>query len=178
MAHSSMPRVPGGSGLKLYSTVDARTSDDVSHLGMVTSAAALARTLLDVDDTDEVITLRSGLVRLAARSVVEVISGFEHNAWGSLADGISSKHERIVSTVRNFLVDGSVQATADRLFVHRNTVFKRLQIFHDLTEFDVMRPYDAAVAQLLLAQFTDVGLHPPPKRNRGQLTIAPERLGV
>ncbi|MGB4780203.1 helix-turn-helix domain-containing protein [Microbacterium sp.] len=68
--------------------------------------------------------------------------------------GVCTPHERdrIVETLREYFLTGSVQQTAQRLFCHRNTVLNRLARFAELTGLDVTIPRDAATAMIALGQ--------------------------
>jgi DNA-binding PucR family transcriptional regulator len=46
---------------------------------------------------------------------------------------------------------GSIKEVGDALFLHRNTVFKRLRSFHELTGLDVTVPRDAVIAMVLIS---------------------------
>ena len=82
------------------------------------------------------------------------ISGFEHELLRVTlrprpVRSALKRLSRLATTIAAYLEHGSVQEAADSLFVHRNTVFKRLQSFHDITGLDVTIPRDAAIALIL-----------------------------
>lgn len=52
--------------------------------------------------------------------------------------------DRLRETVGCFLLNGSVGATAEALFCHRNTILNRLRRFKDITGIDLAVPADAA----------------------------------
>lgn len=124
----------------------------VDGLGQIPHAASLAKHLGDLHP-DRTITLKEGFAAVVRSAVQETISGFEHELLGDFAtlDGEkrSEKLERLFHTIGAYLEHGSVQEAADTLYVHRNTVFKRLQTFHDMTGLDVSVPRDAAIALIL-----------------------------
>lgn len=73
------------------------------------------------------------------------------------------RHERavVVETVRTFLRNGSVAATAEALFCHRNTVLNRLRRFRELTTLDPAVPREAALAVVLLSRSVEPASRPP-----------------
>lgn len=56
----------------------------------------------------------------------------------------------VVETVETYLRTGSVKATAEASFCHRNTVINRLHQFAVATNYVVTLPYDAAAIILAL----------------------------
>ncbi|MFB7112727.1 helix-turn-helix domain-containing protein [Streptomyces sp. NPDC056291] len=60
------------------------------------------------------------------------------------------ERQRLVETVRRYLDTGSIKATADALYCHRNTIVKRLARFQELTDVDLRIPRDAALVLLAL----------------------------
>jgi hypothetical protein len=69
----------------------------------------------------------------------------------ALAGGRPAERQRLLDTVRDHLAgDSSPKSTAERLYLHRNTVLNHLRRFTELTGFDLSRPEDAARAALAL----------------------------
>lgn len=126
----------------------------VAGMAQIARAARLAKELHELHPGQESISLKSGFAALAASALSEKIAGFEHELMGGFADGDPAKQARLLDTIRTFLETGSVQATADTLFVHRNTVFKRLQTFQELSGLDVTAPRDATIALVLTCEHT------------------------
>ncbi|QAB17979.1 PucR family transcriptional regulator [Leucobacter muris] len=122
----------------------------VAGLGTLARAASLARDVLRVAEPGRTVTLRDGFAPLMRERVREAVEGFEHELLGDWRRATSDERQRFSETLHVFMRSGSVQETADRLFLHRNTVFKRLRAFEALTGLDVTRPRDAAIALLLL----------------------------
>ena len=130
----------------------AGLSPAIAGLENVSAGWQIARRLADVVTApDAAATLRSHWPALA--------EGGLGNAWplARIAlrenlDAISdAKRAAIIDTVRVFMANGSVSGTASTLFVHRNTLLKRLQRFRELTGLDPAVPNDAAFIVLLLA---------------------------
>ncbi len=74
-------------------------------------------------------------------------------AWGSaitadLDVGLSrcgvAERARLIEAVRAYLATGSIAASSDALFCHRNTLMNRLRRFADVTGIDVTVPQHAA----------------------------------
>ncbi|MFG2946225.1 helix-turn-helix domain-containing protein [Streptomyces adustus] len=55
------------------------------------------------------------------------------------------ERRRLVETVRHYLDTGSIKATAEALYCHRNTVVKRLDRFQELAGVDLRIPRQAAL---------------------------------
>ena len=59
------------------------------------------------------------------------------------------ERERLKETVQHYLDTGSITATAQQLFCHRNTILNRISRFQDLTGVDLAVP--AQTARLVVA---------------------------
>lgn len=136
-----LPGLPGGYIAK------------IDGIGQVPRAAALAKHLGELHPGRSAVNVREGFAAIARTAVQSRISGFEHELLGDFATPAGEKRaerlSRLATTIAAYLEHGSVQEAADSLFVHRNTVFKRLQSFHDITGLDVTIPRDAAIALIL-----------------------------
>ena len=122
----------------------------VPGLAAVPRAAALAERLRAAAAPGELATLRTHLGALARDALAETLRDFADECLGDLATVSPEERERLRETVRVFIGNGSVQRTADAMFCHRNTVFKRLRAFEALTGLDVAVPRDAVVATVAL----------------------------
>jgi hypothetical protein len=125
---------------------------DVAGLGAVPGAAATAfeicRTLRP--DDNRLVTLPEAWTRVTKDQLDE-----DHGFSAALLAGLSavpeSEQHVIVDTVRAYLATGSLTASAERLYCHRNTVLNRLGRFEKLTGLDVTVPHQAAMAVVALA---------------------------
>ena len=54
------------------------------------------------------------------------------------------ERERLLETARSYLATGSVAASAEALFCHRNTLMNRMRRFTALTGIDLAVPAQAA----------------------------------
>lgn len=124
----------------------------VPSLSRISDAAKLAKLLSSAPGNEGAITLRSGFAPLAASLLENTLLGFEHELIGDFSTSRNEKHERLHETIREYLGSGSVQETADKLYLHRNTVFKRLQTFQEISGLDVTVPRDAAIALVLTSE--------------------------
>lgn len=115
------------------------------------SAARLARKLREAVPTDQVVTLRSAFPSLVGEQLRAIAAGFEDELLGGWSAADDSDRERLRETVEAFLHSGSVKEAGEELFLHRNTVFKRLRAFENLTGLDVTVPRDACIALVLFA---------------------------
>lgn len=127
--------------------------DQVTGLSRLGAAARMAEQLATVFEPHEtgVMTPVRGWSRLVRQQVLQTplagiitLDGFQ-SACGP------AEREAIESTVRSFLLTGSVAATAAQLYCHRNTVTNRLRRFAELTGIDLMIPAQAARAVIAFA---------------------------
>ncbi|MEE1800681.1 helix-turn-helix domain-containing protein [Streptomyces sp. JV176] len=125
---------------------------EVAGLGAVPGAAATAfeicRTLRP--DENGLVTLAQAWARVT-KSRLDERHGFSDALLAGLGTVPQSEREVIVETVRAYLATGSLSASAERLYCHRNTVLNRLGRFQRLTGLDVTVPDQAAVALVALA---------------------------
>ncbi|MGA5448486.1 PucR family transcriptional regulator [Streptomyces umbrinus] len=125
---------------------------DVAGLGAVPGAAATAfeicRTLRP--DENDLVTLAQAWTRVT-KSQLDERHGFSDALLVGLGTVPEPEREVIVETVRAYLATGSLSASAERLYCHRNTVLNRLGRFQKLTGLDVTVPDQAAVALVALA---------------------------
>lgn len=154
------PRREGSDWPSELPDLDGAYISRVHGVAGLVGAASIGRELAEVRVAGGLITLRDGFGALAHARVAARLAGFEHELVGRFHEAPDDERERLASTVRVFLETGSVQRSAEALFLHRNTVFKRLRSFQDLTGLDVTIPRDAAIALILLcAGPAGVGMH-------------------
>ena len=130
----------------------------VHGLALVGRATAIAIDLAERAETVErtgtpepaVRRLRDGFASLARETMLERLDGFTHELIGAFETISEAERERLAITLRTFIRTGSMQRTAEELFLHRNTVLKRLRAFQDLSGLDVTVPRDAAIAMVIL----------------------------
>ena len=107
-------------------------------------AAALSE--LGVKDDGGPVTIEGHWPRLARVRMeelgVDLAAGLETELSGGRPDEV----DRLRETVICFLENGSVSATAETLFCHRNTILNRMRRFKELTGIDLMVPAQAARA--------------------------------
>ncbi|MGW6401317.1 PucR family transcriptional regulator [Streptomyces sp. NPDC055134] len=125
---------------------------DVQGLGAVPAAAATAyeicRTLREGDTG--LITLAQAWTRVT-KSQLDEHHDFSTTLLGRLDTAPPAEREVIVDAVRAYLATGSLTASAERLYCHRNTVLNRLGRFQKITGLDVSIPEQAAIALVALA---------------------------
>jgi hypothetical protein len=95
-------------------------------------------------------TMADVWARLAAIHLQEASPEFVAQLRSGLDACPAVERERIVATAREFFDTGSVAATSQNMFCHRNTVLNRLRRLRELTGLDVALPRDAALAVVLL----------------------------
>lgn len=125
---------------------------DVAGLGAVPAATATAfeicRTLRP--DDNRLVTLAQAWTRVT-KSQLDEQHGFSAALLAGLGTVPPSERDVIVETIRAYLATGSLSASAERLYCHRNTVLNRLGRFQKLTGLDVTIPDQAALALVALA---------------------------
>ncbi|GAA2177642.1 helix-turn-helix domain-containing protein [Leucobacter tardus] len=131
----------------------------IDGIGKLAHAAVVARRLAEVRTRPGPFTLKDGFHRLIATGARDGLAGFEHELIGPFAEVPAEEQNRFAVTVHAFMRSGSIQQAADVLFVHRNTVFKRMRAFAAVTGLDVRIPRDAAIAFLLLPEPTGVQIN-------------------
>ncbi|MFB2596155.1 PucR family transcriptional regulator [Herbiconiux sp. P17] len=97
------------------------------------------------------VTLSDGWPALVATSHPELAGALRAEVFGTLDVLTPSARALVVSTVEAYLRSGSLSETARQLFVHRNTVLKRLGRFAMMTGLDPSTPWDAATIRVALS---------------------------
>lgn len=97
-------------------------------------------------------TLIEDWPELVVRRLPELSQSVLGTVRQRLAPVSGESRERLLETVELYLRTGSLGGTAERLFVHRNTVLKRLARFAELTGLDPAQPWNAATIRLVLAE--------------------------
>ncbi|MBO1900379.1 helix-turn-helix domain-containing protein [Leucobacter weissii] len=88
---------------------------------------------------------------VALQHLREVFPRHAREVPRSLAALPAHERARLIQAVRTYLRTGSIKATAERLFCHRNTVINRLRAFADATGYDPTVPLEAAWIVVALA---------------------------
>lgn len=122
----------------------------VRGIQCLASASRLARRLRETLPSGRVVTLRSAFPSLVGEQLSAVADSFEDELLGGWGAADAGERERLRETIEAFLHSGSVKEAGEELFLHRNTVFKRLRAFEELTGLDVTVPRDACIALVLL----------------------------
>lgn len=123
-----------------------------SNLADVPRAARAAREVLGiVPDPVGLCGLSVLWPMIAASRLDSLVPGFTAAALAPLDTISEYERDRVVTTVRTYLENGSVNETARLSFCHRNTVVNRLAVFRDRTGLNLSVPADAAAAYLALS---------------------------
>lgn len=109
-------------------------------------AATTARSLAHLIRVGEfgAMTWNRGWARLAADRLLESGTPVLADVHAALAACTPAERSRLEEAARSYLDTGSIGASADALFCHRNTLTNRLRRFADLTGVDPLVPTDAA----------------------------------
>lgn len=106
------------------------------------AAALLARAAADQTG---LLDLDHGWPLLASAYLDANIPDFRARILGGLGALPPNERDRMMETVHAYLETGSLKASADRLYCHRNTVINRLAGFKAATGYDVRVPQEAAL---------------------------------
>ncbi|MBD8467666.1 hypothetical protein A4X17_12425 [Plantibacter sp. H53] len=146
----SGPRTPPEARLQSAPAGLSPTIDGLAGLGV---GWQIARRLADeVTEPQNAATLLTHWPMLVEEGLGEAWPIARRELTSRLDALSAGKRSAIVDTVRAYQSSGSIGDTASRLFVHRNTLLKRLQRFTELTGLDPTVPSDAALITLILAR--------------------------
>ncbi|MCH1884007.1 PucR family transcriptional regulator [Agrococcus sp. ARC_14] len=136
---------------ELLQQAPAGISPAVEGLGRVAVAWSIARRLAELVDTpDAAATLGSHWQHLVDEGLGPAAVAFRDERLAQLRALPAGRRALLLEGVHAYMRTGSIAETAERLFVHRNTVLKRLNAFTVLTGLDPSVPNDAATIRLLL----------------------------
>lgn len=122
----------------------------VPGVAALAPAARLARRMRRLGEKARLRTLREAFAGLVHYEIREHVAGFEEELVGGWYRASPGERARYIETLEAFMRSGSIKEAGDELFLHRNTVFKRLRAFHELTGLDVAVPRDAVIALVLI----------------------------
>ncbi|WP_404320742.1 helix-turn-helix domain-containing protein [Arthrobacter luteolus] len=131
---------------------------EVANLGAVPAAAASAR-ILAAHAKDGLCTVESAWMRLAADQLETAFPGFVHGPLEVLAACTEHERTRLLEVAASYSRTGSIKATAQELYCHRNTVVNRLHSLHEVLGLDLTVPAQAARALVILAACPDFATH-------------------
>ncbi len=119
---------------------------NIGGIGSIATAAGVARTIAAhaADSPKRLSTEENVWPALALKHVTAQFPDFSRSVSGALQEITEHERVRLVEAARTYLETGSVKATAERLFCHRNTVINRLKQFAEVTGFDPTVPREAA----------------------------------
>jgi len=118
----------------------------VPGIASLPDSARLARELAHlVAPTDtQALTMSTAWARLARLRLGEAGSPIAADVDAALARCGVAERARLIEGVRSYLATGSIAASAEALFCHRNTLMNRLRRFAEITGLDVTVPQQAA----------------------------------
>lgn len=119
---------------------------DVKGLGALHGASGLALELaqLATGEDETALSLDTAWARLVRSRLGSDGIGLAADVEEALGECGHSERERLLETARTYLDTGSVAASADMLFCHRNTMMNRMRRFAGLTGIDLTVPDQAA----------------------------------
>jgi len=113
----------------------------------------IARRLAEhVPSSTDAATIAGHWEHLVGEGIGESADLFRAERLADLDALTDERRGPIVDAVREYLRSGSVAESSRALFLHRNTMLKRLQRFAELTGLDPSIPHDAGTIRLLLAR--------------------------
>ena len=102
--------------------------------------------------THEPATMTDVWARLASAHLKDASAEFVEELMHRLDECPELERDRIIATAREYFATGSITATSQNLFCHRNTVLNRLRRLRELTGLDLAVPRDVALAVVLLSE--------------------------
>lgn len=126
--------VPGVAGLRALPAA-ARTAGSLASLLRPSDSGPLSA--------------EAAWARLAKQQMLDVGLDLLADLEAGLSGCRGGERERLKETVQHYLETGSITATAQQLFCHRNTILNRISRFQDLTGVDLAVP--AQTARLVVA---------------------------
>ena len=121
----------------------AAALDGVSDLRQAAATAGDLAQLLRADEHGAM-TWTRGWARLAGRRLLDAGAPILADVDSALAGCTPAERGRLEEAARCYLRTGSIGASAEALFCHRNTLANRLRRFADLTGVDPLVPAHAA----------------------------------
>ncbi|MGO2534516.1 helix-turn-helix domain-containing protein, partial [Arthrobacter rhombi] len=120
--------------------------EEVQGVGALHDASTLALELahLATAQDEGALSLDTAWGRLARARLGSEGIGLATDVERTLSECGPSERERLVETARAYLETGSVSASAQLLFCHRNTLMNRMRRFASLTGIDLSIPAQAA----------------------------------
>lgn len=120
--------------------------DEVAGLGGLHDAGELALELahLATEADEAALRLDTAWARLAGSRLGTDGIRLAADVDATLADCGQVERDRLIETARAYLATGSVAASAELLFCHRNTLMNRMRRFASLTGIDLAVPAQAA----------------------------------
>ena len=120
--------------------------ETVEAIADLPDAARRARelALLLTPQDNQALTMTIAWARIARRRLGASGASITADVDAALAHCGSAEKTRLIEAVRVYLASGSIAASAETLFCHRNTLMNRLRRFADITGVDVTVPRQAA----------------------------------
>lgn len=122
----------------------------VKGLAAIPAAAAAAR-ILAAQGGAGLRTVESSWLLLAAEHLESSFPGFVREPLEALAACTEHERVRLLEVAESYARTGSIKATAEELYCHRNTVVNRLRALHEVIGLDLTVPAQAARALVILA---------------------------
>ena len=140
-----------GTSMRALLSAPGSIVEDVRGLAAVPDAARAARALQPCASGPGLADERALWLPLARARLADALPTTAQDVAEGLADLPPDAAARMLETVRAFARTGSIKATGEALFLHRNTIVNRLAAFRDRTGLDMTVPEQAALALVLLA---------------------------
>lgn len=128
---------------------------DIQGLRKLGDAAHSVSILLQYGAKGKLATLQNSWPLLAAVELDRIMPEFRESILQPLNTCTAAERERLLLTLKRFAESGSIKATSELLFCHRNTVVQRLQAFTSLTGIDLSVPSQSAWAVVALSRELD-----------------------
>ena len=127
---------------------------DVAGLAAVPGAAASALVLAR-SGASGLQTMDEAWMRIAADLLEQTLPGFCTGVHEAMARCTEHERQRLLQVAESYTRTGSIKATAEELYCHRNTVVNRLHSLQQVIGLDLAVPGQAAKALIALSSLPE-----------------------
>ncbi len=127
----------------------------VEGLAALPAAAASALVLAQHRRTGALATVEAAWMPIAAGLLETTLPGFSDRVTRALDACTPHERERLLQVARSYARTGSIKATSEELYCHRNTVVNRLRSLQEVIGLDLTVPAQAAWALVSLSRYGD-----------------------
>ncbi|MGX1738450.1 helix-turn-helix domain-containing protein [Corynebacterium flavescens] len=124
--------------------------------GCIAGAIEMATVVERNDNVRGPIAAQHALVIALSERAYSLMPAFIDDKVNALLALNPKERANLVETVEAYFREGSIKATATKIFCHRNTVINRLKGFHEVTGLSPLVPSEIFKAEIVLARLAGV----------------------